>query len=98
ARGHARAGGARVARPETERGRDPGGAQRPAARGARCGRRPGAERRRGRASRYSQLVKLQAVELQRIKLSLVAPFETSFGVQTERDVLLLKAITDAGVG
>jgi len=43
-------------------------------------------------------VKLNSVELHRIKLSLVAPFETSFGVQTERDVLLLKAITDAGEG
>jgi len=43
-------------------------------------------------------VKLNSVELHRIKLTLVAPFETSFGVQTERDVLLLKAITDAGEG
>jgi O-succinylbenzoate synthase len=43
-------------------------------------------------------MKLQAVEMRRIKLSLVAPFETSFGVQTERDILLLKAITDAGDG
>jgi o-succinylbenzoate synthase len=43
-------------------------------------------------------MKLRAVELRRIGLSLVAPFETSFGVQTERDVLLLKAITDAGEG
>jgi O-succinylbenzoate synthase len=43
-------------------------------------------------------VKLQAVELRRIRLSLVAPFETSFGVQTERDVLLLKAITTDGSG
>jgi O-succinylbenzoate synthase len=43
-------------------------------------------------------VKLNAVELRRIKLSLVAPFETSFGVQTERDVLLVKAITSAGDG
>ena len=42
--------------------------------------------------------KLQWVELRRIRLSLVAPFETSFGVQTERDVLLLKAITSDGVG
>ncbi len=41
---------------------------------------------------------LQAVELRRISLSLVAPFETSFGVQTERDVLLLKAITDGHEG
>ena len=43
-------------------------------------------------------MKLQAVELRRIRLSLVAPFETSFGVQTERDVLLLKATTTDGVG
>jgi o-succinylbenzoate synthase len=43
-------------------------------------------------------MRLQAVELRRIKLSLVAPFETSFGVQTERDVLLLKAVTDGGEG
>jgi len=43
-------------------------------------------------------VRLRAVELRRIHMSLVAPFETSFGVQTERDVLLLKAVTDAGEG
>jgi len=43
-------------------------------------------------------MRLQAVEMRRIKLSLVAPFETSFGVQTERDVLLLKAVTDVGDG
>jgi O-succinylbenzoate synthase len=43
-------------------------------------------------------MKLNAVELRRIKLSLVAPFETSFGVQTERDVLLVKAITSVGEG
>jgi O-succinylbenzoate synthase len=42
--------------------------------------------------------KLDTVELRRIRLSLVAPFETSFGVQTERDVLLLKAITADGTG
>src|SRR5216684_3836480 len=43
-------------------------------------------------------MKLQSVEMRRIRLSLVAPFETSFGVQTERDVLLLKAITAEGFG
>lgn len=43
-------------------------------------------------------MKLTSVELRRIKLPLVAPFETSFGVQTERDVLLVKAVTDAGEG
>ena len=41
---------------------------------------------------------LEAVELRRIHLSLVAPFETSFGVQTKRDILLLKASTSAGEG
>jgi O-succinylbenzoate synthase len=43
-------------------------------------------------------MKLEAVELRRIRMSLVAPFETSFGVQTERDILLLRAITDRGDG
>jgi len=43
-------------------------------------------------------MKLRAVELRRIKLALVAPFETSFGVQTARDILLLKAMTDLGEG
>ena len=43
-------------------------------------------------------MKLNSVELRRIHLSLVAPFETSFGVQTERDILLVKAITSEGEG
>jgi O-succinylbenzoate synthase len=43
-------------------------------------------------------VKLEAVELRRIRLSLVAPFETSFGVQTERDILVLKVTTSDGEG
>ncbi len=43
-------------------------------------------------------MRLQAVELRRIRLPLVAPFETSFGVQTRRDILLLKATTSAGDG
>jgi o-succinylbenzoate synthase len=43
-------------------------------------------------------VRLREVELRRIRLSLVAPFETSFGVQTERDILLVKAVTDRGEG
>ena len=41
---------------------------------------------------------LEAVELFRIRLPLVAPFETSFGTQTERDILLLKARTSDGDG
>jgi O-succinylbenzoate synthase len=43
-------------------------------------------------------VKLEAVELRRLRLPLVAPFRTSFGTQTERDVLLLRAITDVAEG
>lgn len=43
-------------------------------------------------------MKLEAVELRRIRMPLVAPFETSFGVQTERDILLLKATTSDGEG
>src|SRR6266852_6860073 len=43
-------------------------------------------------------MKLEAVELRRIRISLVAPFETSFGTQLERDILLVKAITDQGDG
>ena len=43
-------------------------------------------------------VRLESVELFRIRLPLVAPFETSFGIQTERDILLLKARTSEGVG
>ena len=41
---------------------------------------------------------MEAVELRRVALSLVAPFETSFGVQTERDILLLRVQTEAGEG
>jgi O-succinylbenzoate synthase len=43
-------------------------------------------------------VSLQAVELRRIHIPLVSPFETSFGVQSERDILILRAITDNGEG
>jgi o-succinylbenzoate synthase len=41
---------------------------------------------------------LEAVELRRIRMPLVAPFETSFGIQTQRDILLVKAITTEGEG
>ena len=43
-------------------------------------------------------MKLEAVELRRIKLDLVAPFETSFGVQTEKDVLLVRVVMDGAQG
>ena len=43
-------------------------------------------------------MRLEAVELIRIGIPLVAPFETSFGVQSDRDILLVKAITSDGEG
>lgn len=43
-------------------------------------------------------MRLEAVELRRIEIPLVAPFETSFGVQDHRDILLVKAITSEGEG
>src|SRR5258708_22716299 len=36
--------------------------------------------------------------MRRVRMPVVAPFETSFGVQTERDLLLLKAMTSDGEG
>jgi O-succinylbenzoate synthase len=43
-------------------------------------------------------MRLEAVELRRVGMPLVAPFETSFGVQHERDILLVKAVTSEGEG
>jgi o-succinylbenzoate synthase len=43
-------------------------------------------------------VKLTGVELRRLRMPLVAPFRTSFGVQTERDVLLVRAVTTEAEG
>ena len=38
-------------------------------------------------------MKLAGIELRRISMPLVAPFRTSFGVETGRDVLLVRAVT-----
>lgn len=43
-------------------------------------------------------MKVRAVELHRVGMPLVRPFETSFGRQTERDVLLLRVRTDEADG
>jgi O-succinylbenzoate synthase len=43
-------------------------------------------------------MKLERLELRRIALDLVTPFRTSFGVETNRDILLLRVTTDAGEG
>ena len=39
-------------------------------------------------------MKLTGVELRRISMPLVAPFRTSFGVESTRDILLLRAVLD----
>jgi O-succinylbenzoate synthase len=43
-------------------------------------------------------VRIRAVELHRVAMPLVRRFETSFGVQTTRDVLLVRVRADAGDG
>lgn len=43
-------------------------------------------------------MKVDAVQLRRIRLPLVAPFRTSFGTQTERDVLLVHVLGLEGEG
>jgi O-succinylbenzoate synthase len=43
-------------------------------------------------------MKLERLELRRISIDLVTPFRTSFGVETRRDILLLRATTDVGEG
>ena len=43
-------------------------------------------------------VRLRGVELRRVRMPLVAPFRTSFGTQHERDVLLVRVVTDGPEG
>jgi O-succinylbenzoate synthase len=43
-------------------------------------------------------VKLRGLELRRVSMPLVRPFRTSFGVETTRDILLVRAETDEGEG
>ncbi len=43
-------------------------------------------------------MKLDGVELRRIALPLVSPFQTSFGTQTARDILLISVVTDQARG
>ena len=47
---------------------------------------------------YGHGVKLTAVELRRVSLPLVAPFRTSFGTETTKDALLIRALTPEGDG
>jgi O-succinylbenzoate synthase len=43
-------------------------------------------------------MRLTGVELRLVSMPLVAPFRTSFGVETTREVLLLRAVTDTAEG
>jgi o-succinylbenzoate synthase len=43
-------------------------------------------------------MKLSAFELRRIRMPLVSPFRTSFGTETERDVLLVRAVSPDAEG
>lgn len=43
-------------------------------------------------------MRLEGFELRRVAMPLVSPFRTSFGTQTERDILLVKAVTDEAEG
>jgi O-succinylbenzoate synthase len=43
-------------------------------------------------------MKLTGVELRRIHMPLVSPFQTSFGTEFDREVLLLRAVTDEAEG
>lgn len=43
-------------------------------------------------------MKLTGVELRRITMPLVAPFRTSFGTETTRDILLLRVVTNEAEG
>ncbi|WP_460066021.1 o-succinylbenzoate synthase [Streptomyces sp. YKOK-I1] len=41
---------------------------------------------------------IEAVELRRVAIPLVSPFRTSFSTQTQRDVLLIRVVTDQAEG
>ncbi len=43
-------------------------------------------------------MRLHGFELRRVELELVSPFRTSFGTQTQRDVLIVRAVTDGPDG
>jgi O-succinylbenzoate synthase len=44
------------------------------------------------------VTKIERVELRRLRMPLVAPFRTSFGTSTDRDVLLVRVDTDEATG
>ena len=92
---------AAAGRPRTSPELAPEGARaahhRPGHRWPRGGIRQGARLPRAPGRRRSP-VKLQGVELRRVAMPLVSPFRTSFGTQTARDILLLRAVTTSDRG
>src|SRR5690606_28103776 len=51
-----------------------------------------------RSTRKGHMMKLEGLELRRVAMPLVSPFRTSFGTQTAKDILLVKAVTEDGEG
>src|SRR6202044_560804 len=49
-------------------------------------------------SKEGRIMKITGVELRRIAMPLVAPFRTSFGTESARDILLLRAVLDGPSG
>lgn len=49
-------------------------------------------------TRQNEGMRLQGFELRRVAMPLVTPFRTSFGSQTARDILLVRAVTDGPEG
>lgn len=43
-------------------------------------------------------MRLEGLELRRVAMPLVSPFRTSFGTQTSKDILLVRAVTSEGEG
>ncbi|MET8153533.1 o-succinylbenzoate synthase [Actinoplanes sp. NPDC049668] len=43
-------------------------------------------------------MKIEGIELRRVSMPLVTPFRTSFGTETERDILLLRVVTGEAEG
>ncbi len=43
-------------------------------------------------------MRIEGVELRRVGMPLVAPFRTSFGSETDREILLVRVVTDEGEG
>lgn len=43
-------------------------------------------------------MKIESMTIHRVRLPLVRPFRTSFGTESERDIMLIEAHTDLGIG